>query len=60
MCLAQGHNKATVTIGGVLLRYFQSESVSQLRFLIFNPFMPNVITHPYQLDGTFLNVRVVG
>ena len=35
--------------------------VSQIvRFGWFNPFMPNVFSHPYQLDESISNFRVAG
>ena len=31
-----------------------------LSFITVNPFMPNVYSHPYQLDESISNFRVVG
>ena len=32
----------------------------ELEILILNPFIPNVFSHPYQLDESISNFRVVG
>ena len=31
-----------------------------LRSIYFNPLMPNIFSHPYQMEGSFFNFRVVG
>ena len=53
------HIKKT-SIKTEIFKAMQYEDVQQLSQYSFNPFMPNEISHHYDLDESISNFRVVG